>query len=423
MRLDRFAVRALCAVGVAASLAACSSSASPGTVTPPGAASGSQAPVAQIEPGSGTREFAYVTDHAYDRVLLYKIDTKTGTIVWKGPYQAEAGVRPEGVAIDPAGKFAYVTNYRSDNVSAYTIDPDSGALTHIEGSPFKAGEGAQGIAIDPAGKFIYVTNRRAADVSGDVSAYAIDPQSGALTPVAGSPFAAGTDPTGVAITPDGKFAYVTNKFNAQRHGLDGDVSAFAIDATSGALKAVPGSPFATGRFPTGVAITPNGKFAYVPAWQSDSVSAYAIDPHTGALEKVQGSPFAGGGGGDHSSCGIAIDPTGEFAYMLRNNNLRQRNQAFGYKIDAASGALTPVPGSPFEVGKDVRGIAVDPTGKFAYVTDEFEPNKPEHGGKVYGFSIDPHSGALTSVGHAGGMSPFGIATCRVENGRCKPAPL
>jgi DNA-binding beta-propeller fold protein YncE len=66
-----------------------------------------------------------------------------------------------------------------------------------------------------------VTNRRSPDVSRDVSAYVIDPQSGALTPVAGSPFAAGASPTGVAITPDGKFAYVTNKFNAQRCGARG----------------------------------------------------------------------------------------------------------------------------------------------------------------------------------------------------------
>jgi hypothetical protein len=57
------------------------------------------------------------------------------------------------------------------------------------------------------------------------------------------------------------------------------------------------------------------------------------------------------------------------------------------------------------------------------VTDEFEPNKSEHNGKVYGFSIDPHSGTLASAGHGRGISPFGIATCRVENGRCKPAPL
>lgn len=90
-----------------------------------------------------------MTDHVYNSVLLYEIDTTTGAIVWNGPYQTEAGERPEGVAIDPTGKFAYVTNYRSNNVSAYTIDAHSGALTQVEGSPFKAGGGAQGVAIDP----------------------------------------------------------------------------------------------------------------------------------------------------------------------------------------------------------------------------------------------------------------------------------
>lgn len=425
MQLDHVIVRMLSGVGIAAVFAACSNSASSVAVTPSGGATGSQAPLAQTRPASGAVEFAYVTDHSDNRVLLYKIDPTTGALVWKQPYGASAGTRPEGVAIDPTGKFVYVTNYRSDNVSAYTIDPDNGDLTPIEGSPFKAGEGAQGIAVDPAGKFAYVTNRGSAGVSGDVSAYVIDPQSGALTPVAGSPFAAGEVPTGVAITPDGKFAYVTSKFSAHRHGLNGEVSAFAIDATSGALEAVPGSPFATGKFPTGVAITPNGEYAYVPAWQSHAVFAYTIDSGTGALEKVKGSPFAGGGGGDHSSCGIAIDPTGQYSYILHNNNFRLKNSAFGYRIDATSGSLTPVPGSPFAAGKDVRGIAVEPTGRFAYVTGEFEPlsSKDKNGNKVYGYSIDAHSGALKNVGSADSQSPFGIATCRVENGRCKPPPL
>jgi DNA-binding beta-propeller fold protein YncE len=115
-------------------------------------------------------------------------------------------VRPEGVAVDPTGKFVYVTNYGSDNVSAYTIDTHRGLLTEVEGSPFTAGEGPQGVAIDPTGKFVYVTNRRSEDVSADVSAYHIDQKNGAITPVAGSPFAAGESPTGIAITPNGKFA-------------------------------------------------------------------------------------------------------------------------------------------------------------------------------------------------------------------------
>jgi hypothetical protein len=49
------------------------------------------------------------------------------------------GLRPVAIAIDPSGKFAYVANSASANVSAFVIDGTSGALTPIPGSPFAAG--------------------------------------------------------------------------------------------------------------------------------------------------------------------------------------------------------------------------------------------------------------------------------------------
>ena len=49
--------------------------------------------------------------------------------------------------------------------------------------------------MDPTTKFVYVANID----SNDISAYSID-SNGALKPVPGSPFAAGTKPTSVVIT-------------------------------------------------------------------------------------------------------------------------------------------------------------------------------------------------------------------------------
>src|SRR5260221_873351 len=54
-------------------------------------------------------------------------------------------------------------------------------------------------------QFVYVVN----NASNNVSAYSIG-ANGALTPVPGSPFAAGTFPFSMAVDPTGKFAYVAN---------------------------------------------------------------------------------------------------------------------------------------------------------------------------------------------------------------------
>ena len=67
-----------------------------------------------------------------------------------------AGTGPANMAVDPAAKFAYVPNIGSNNVSAYAIDATSGALTPVTGSPFSTGRGPFAVAIDPSGKFAYV---------------------------------------------------------------------------------------------------------------------------------------------------------------------------------------------------------------------------------------------------------------------------
>jgi YVTN family beta-propeller protein len=122
-----------------------------------------------------------------------------------------------------------------------------------------------------------------------VSAFTINAATGALTPVTGSPFAdAGTGADSVAVDPSGTFAYVAN------YGSN-NVSAFTINATTGALAPVSGSPFDAGLKPTFVTVDPSGKFAYVTNSGSNDVSLFAIDATTGALAPVTGSPVAAGG--------------------------------------------------------------------------------------------------------------------------------
>ena len=130
-------------------------------------------------------------------------------------------------------EFAYVANGGrlgnpdDDSVSGYAIDPSTGALTAIPGSPFAAGPDPTSVAVDPSGKFAYVANSGSNNVSG----YTINPSTGALTTIVGLPFAPGTDPASMTVDPSGKFVYVANG------DFSNNVTGYTIDPSTGALTA------------------------------------------------------------------------------------------------------------------------------------------------------------------------------------------
>src|SRR5258708_26193718 len=105
-----------------------------------------------------------------------------------------------------------------------------------------------------------------------------------------------------------------------------------------ALTVVLGSPFSTVGFPTSVAVDPSGRFVYVgDASGLGEVLAYTIDPTSGALAPIAGSPFT-----SHAA-DVTVDPSGRFLYAV-NFNL---NNLSAFTINPSSGALTLLPGSPF----------------------------------------------------------------------------
>jgi 6-phosphogluconolactonase len=225
-------------------------------------------------------------------------------------------------------------------------------------------------------QFAYVANEGSRNVSG----YTIDPSTGALKPIAGSPFTAGASPVSVAVDSSGKFAYVVNEGSR-------NVSGYTIDPSTGVLTAIAGSPFTAGSSPVSVAVDPSGKFAYVVNFLGGSgrVSGYTINPSTGALTAITGAPFPAAGDVSNS---VAVDPSGKFAYVVNASDTQASfNNVSGYTMNPSSGALTAIAGSPFAAGTIPHSVAVDPSGKFAYVANAVDNN-------VSGYTIDPSTGAL-----------------------------
>lgn len=197
-------------------------------------------------------------------------------------------------------------------------------------------------------RFAYVANRG----SNNVSAYSVDAATGAMAAIPGSPFSVGNAPVAIAVDPTGGYAYVVNQ-------LDSTISAFVIDRSSGVLNAVNGSPFATGSEPTSVAIDPTSTFVYVTSRGTNTVSVYALSASSGALTQITGSPFSTG----VSPAAVTVNPLGFELYVA--------NQSDGtiatFSID--NGALTPVSGSPFAAGAGPAALTCDPSGEYLYVAD------------------------------------------------------
>jgi 6-phosphogluconolactonase len=368
-------------------------------------------------------QFVYVANDAIPgNVSGYKIDPSTGVLTEITGSPFTAGSNPFSVAVDPSGKFAYVANSGSDSVSGYTINPSTGVLTEITGSPFSVPTGSQpvSVAVDPSGKFVYVANH--ASGSDSVSGFTIAPGTGALTAIAGSPFSVptGSQPSSVAVDPSGKFVYVAN--------LVGNVSGFTIG--TGALTAI--GSFAANTSSTSVAVDPSGKFVYVANQGRGSnrnfpgnVSGYTINSTTGALTPIptvsnpQGVFFDPGTSGRNQTLSrprsVAVDPSGKFVYVANFGS----DNVSGFTVAPGTGALTAMAaslGDPFPAGLFPTSVAVDPSGKFAYVANS-GGGAP---GTVSEYKIDSTTGALTAIDTINaGTSPESVAVALVP---C-PAPV
>lgn len=299
-------------------------------------------------------KFLYVSDFENAGIQAFSINASTGLLapVAGSPFPAGSAPDTGGIAVDPGNKFLYATLTNSGGVAGYTINPTTGALTAIAGSPFPAGNDPSQAIVDSSGKFLFVSNHN--DSLGTISAYGIDPTTGALTPVAGSPFqtqAGFPGPWGLAITAGGKFLCVAMVGTANANNL---ISVFSIDPATGALNQVAGSPFPAGRGPLALATDPTAKLLFATNLFDDTLSAFAVDSNSGALTAVAGSPFP-----THNvPVAVAVALDGKSVYVANSAS----GDLSVYSLNATTGSLSPVAGSPFSTGQtELGGLAIAKT--------------------------------------------------------------
>jgi len=217
-------------------------------------------------------------------------------------------------------------------------------------------------------------------------------------------------PQSIAVDPAGKFAYVAS--GGCGGGAGGYVSMYTINATTGALASI-GPPVVSSGDEGAefVTVDPFSKFAYVLTsayvwgyWNDayGGVLTYTINPTTGALTST-GAIY--GTGGDFCCFNsVAVDPSGKFAYVVNENAFGSPGSVSMYTINATTGALTST--GTIAAGTGPVSMTLDPAGKFAYVVNGIYGSA----GSVSMYTIDATTGALTSTGTiVAGTGPVSMA--------------
>ncbi len=196
----------------------------PNTVTP-----GMETHMILTDPAN---KFAFVMNLQSNTVAQYVFDATAGTLkpnaVPSVKTPAKSG--PRHMAFHPNGKFAYLIHETDYTLSAYSYDATLGqlsaqplqTLSTLAPGANGTGNSTAEVVVAPSGNFVYGSNRG----NDSIATFSVDSTTGMMKFIGTTP-SGGTVPRSFTISADGKLMLVANE--------SGNVTSFAVDVTTGAL--------------------------------------------------------------------------------------------------------------------------------------------------------------------------------------------
>jgi 6-phosphogluconolactonase (cycloisomerase 2 family) len=191
-----------------------------------------------------------------------------------GPHaQRQQGPHAHQVQPDPGGRWAVSVDLGTDSVRVCTLT--DGALAVHREIALRPGSGPRHLAFHPDGTHAYVVN----ELAPTVTVCRWDAADGTLRPLTEVPVlpaapAGDAYPSGIAVSPDGRFVWTATR------GED-VLSVFAVESDT--LRLTHTVPCG-GHWPR--AITVSDGFLYVAGERSGDVTWFALDPATGVPRRA-----------------------------------------------------------------------------------------------------------------------------------------
>ena len=316
-----------------------------GKLSPLGlAAEASNASFLAVHPGN---QFLYaVNEDPVGSLTSFVIDKSNGKLRRINTVSSRGG-GPCHLVLDETGKWLFVANYNNGSVASFPVRSDgslgeaAGFVQHSGSSVHpqrQAGPHAHSVTLSPDNRFLIVT-----DLGLDqILVYRFDPKSGGLTPnnPAITKVDAGSGPRHFTFAPDGEKAWVLNEMTAT-------ITTLKYDKATGVLTPIQTtstlpSQFAGARSAAEIAVHPNGRFLYTSNRGHDTIAIFSIDPGTGLIRPGKWVSTRG-----RTPRNFAIDPSATFLFAANQDS----NSLAVFRLDPKAGGLetlgdvveTPIP--------------------------------------------------------------------------------
>ena len=300
----------------------------------------------------------------------------------------------------PAGNqyLFYVGTYteegsKSKGIYAYRFDAATGQSTALGLAAETTNPSF--VALSPNGRFLYAVNevqKYKGPNSGGVSAFSVDRTTGKLTFLNEVP-SRGADPCYIVVDKAGKHVLVANYtggsvvvFPVTDDGRLGEASAFVQHSGHGTNPKRQEGPHGHS-----IDLSPDNRYAFVDDLGLDELLIYKFDSTKGSLTPND-PPFVkldDGAGPRH----FALHPSGKFAYVIAE----MASTVTALSVDLKRGRLERLQ-TISALPKDFKGenddaeIQIHPSGKFLYASNRGHDS-------IAVFAIDPSKGTLTLVEH------------------------
>jgi 6-phosphogluconolactonase len=336
--------------------------------------------------GTYTHPAGHVKAAKGQGIYLYELNPDTGALVLLG--ETRNIDDPAFLAITSDRRYLYATSevpyWPEGTVTAYAIDPQTGALRYIN-KQATLGSASAYLSIDRADRFVFVSNYGA----GKAAAVFPIRADGGVLPASSSVQHEGSGvhtrqdaphPHCILTDPGNRWVYVVDL------GID-QIVRYTLDRDQGRLTRHGVLALEPGTGPRHMVFHPNGKFACVIGELNLSITLLAFEAETGALTPLQTVPTLPEGVDAASSyCSeIQVHPSGRFVY----GGNRGHESLVIYAVDTDSGRLRYVGHQP-TLGRTPRNFAIDPAGTFLLVGNQDSDT-------IVTFRVDQATGTLEHV--------------------------